>query len=722
MKNHANNSTFSHLTFAVKTFFFLCLLHFSSGLFSQVRTTVLNGTSLTDFIPLHSDAPIDPIYLPSVDVEAALLEDSIKGIQAPRFGVKVPMDATKTDGVVEEKGAYLVWRIAFKSIGAVSLNFQFADLFLPTGSLLYVYNKQGSMCIGPVENENVIEGEYSTDVLKGNEAIIEVIMPKETLKAFAITVAGVVHGFQDIEISTRSYGDSAPCNNDVACLGGGGNQGDAVGMIISGNTRICSGALINNACQNLRPFFLTADHCVEGQNPQNWVIRFNYDSPTCGGSEPTEWVTYNGTNLRARHSSSDFALVELVYPVIGQSTLAMAGWDRADANTTSGFGIHHPKGDVKKISVDFDPSVIEGYGTTGDTHLKVIWDDGTTEKGSSGSPLFDQSSRVVGQLHGGDTVVCSGNKTSWYGRFFKSWTGNNSSSTRLSDWLGGNGNPTTTNTVRTPSISGNSPICTVNKTFVLDDLVPGYGVTWTVAPTLLFATTGGASTSGTTTSAILRALNSNSSGAAVLTFTLIGGACDDTIIVSRRIWVGRPNFAIVGNFWYCPGNYGYVSMQYNGQLVSTQEQGITNLTWTFQGPLSSFNSQNTSASFIAGPGLGSGVITAIATNACGTTTVNFPFVVQACFGGGGSEKSKLVVSPNPSQGIVTVEVKDNIHVLDAMAQSRFQLFDKFGNVITYKEVTGLTWELDVSELVPGIYFVEMKHNGINLKEKILVTH
>ena len=47
------------------------------------------------------------------------------------------------------------------------------------------------------------------------------------------------------------------------------------------------------------------------------------------------------------------------------------------------------------------------------------WEDGVTEGGSSGSPLFDQNHRIIGQLYGG-AAACSGNVNNgqfdYYGR------------------------------------------------------------------------------------------------------------------------------------------------------------------------------------------------------------------------------------------------------------------------------------------------------------------
>ena len=77
-----------------------------------------------------------------------------------------------------------------------------------------------------------------------------------------------------------------------------------------------------------------------------------------------------------------------------------------------------------------------GPSVPGDgTHVRITdWDLGTTEPGSSGSPLFDQNHRIIGQLHGG-YAACGNDDSDWYGRFFTSWTGGGSPTNRLSDWL-----------------------------------------------------------------------------------------------------------------------------------------------------------------------------------------------------------------------------------------------------------------------------------------------
>lgn len=51
------------------------------------------------------------------------------------------------------------------------------------------------------------------------------------------------------------------------------------------------------------------------------------------------------------------------------------------------------------------------------SHVRVAdWDMGTTEPGSSGSPLFNQDHRIIGQLHGG-SAACGNDSPDWYGKF-----------------------------------------------------------------------------------------------------------------------------------------------------------------------------------------------------------------------------------------------------------------------------------------------------------------
>jgi hypothetical protein len=73
------------------------------------------------------------------------------------------------------------------------------------------------------------------------------------------------------------------------------------------------------------------------------------------------------------------------------------GWDRSGNAGTSGVGIHHPMGDVKKISatnsiVNHPNQIIwyEGPSSAPNTHWNATFYNGFIEGGSSGSPYNKQ--------------------------------------------------------------------------------------------------------------------------------------------------------------------------------------------------------------------------------------------------------------------------------------------------------------------------------------------
>merc|ERR1711918_243273 len=95
----------------------------------------------------------------------------------------------------------------------------------------------------------------------------------------------------------------------------------------------------------------------------------------------------------------------------------------------------HPSGDVKKVAIFKGEAMPEGYFVEGDSHWYVAaWDEGVTEGGSSGSPIFDEMQRIRGQLHGG-YAACSYLYIDYYGRLQKSWDAQSGSDAQLQPHL-----------------------------------------------------------------------------------------------------------------------------------------------------------------------------------------------------------------------------------------------------------------------------------------------
>ncbi len=166
----------------------------------------------------------------------------------------------------------------------------------------------------------------------------------------------VTHGYRDAYGYVKAFGSSGSCNNNVACPEAIGWEDEirSACMLVSGGSGFCSGAMINNVNDDGIPYLLNSNHCYS--DPSSWVFWFNWESPTCtnpGSSPPYDALS--GALLRARNSASDFCLVELNdRPQNNGIDVFYAGWNRQNAALSSSVGIHHPAGDIKKISFDND--------------------------------------------------------------------------------------------------------------------------------------------------------------------------------------------------------------------------------------------------------------------------------------------------------------------------------------------------------------------------------
>ena len=185
-----------------------------------------------------------------------------------------------------------------------------------------------------------------------------------------------------------------------------------------------------------------------------------------------------------------------------------------------------------KISFDNNQFVETNYlSNTGTSHWRVSWNDGVTEGGSSGSPLFDQNNRVIGQLHGGYSACNSSDMRDWYGCFYRSWTGGGTNTTRLSNWLDPCGSgAVTTNTSRSPYLSGPSIVCSSGATFTINNLPAVDSIIW---ETGFFLTIHSGQNTG---SAVIKATGN---GRSWVQARLVND-CGSITLPRQRIWAGTP--------------------------------------------------------------------------------------------------------------------------------------------------------------------------------------
>ncbi|MCF8256408.1 MAG: trypsin-like peptidase domain-containing protein [Flavobacteriales bacterium] len=391
---------------------------------------------------LSQEVPIQT--MPAVDVQSLMAEDEIDNalkVGPYRFGHNMEVNVNaQSDGLWEElKDGSRVWRMGFRCADAFSVNFIFSDFYLPFGAKFHIYNEGGETIYGPFTySDNREDNGFATFPVPGELVFLELYEPVMAIGQSRIVVETVTHGYRDIfRLSESRGGGSGACNNNINCPEGANWQDHkrSVAIMVSGGSGFCTGAMVNNTAQDGTPYFLSANHCMGG-GTNNWVFKFDYERTGCantGGPNLSGGNFTQGATIRASNAGSDFALLQLNSTPPAGHNVYYSGWDRSGVTPSNQIGIHHPSGDYKKISFDNNPATqVADWGGAACWHIGN-WEDGTTEPGSSGSPLFDQNQRIIGQLYGG-SANCSNNVDDYYGRFNVSWDGS-SSSTRLRDWL-----------------------------------------------------------------------------------------------------------------------------------------------------------------------------------------------------------------------------------------------------------------------------------------------
>lgn len=414
----------------------------------------------------HQLSQMVPHKLPLFDVEKIQKEDVIKDQNKSipwRFGHEIYVGHNFNDvgeWTTLDNGDR-IWRMTYTSKNAQSLNFMFDVFKIPEGAKLYVYNNAKDDLLRPfTHHNNNPEEVLGTWLVQGNQAWVEYYQPSNVVGEAKITIGSVVHGYRSAESYQKALGDSRDCNQDVDCdityatdlfeLNTRKEEvKKAVGLLVTGGTGFCSGTLINNTNNDGTPYFITANHCA-GEDEGSWAFRFNWRSPepSCSTTSPSVDGSYNqtvsGAILRANSSRSDMKLVEITDMSFFSNNpeVVWSGWNRSKTEVPSvNFGIHHPSGDIQKVSRDDNGAYRASTSVIGkNTQVWRIdqWELGTTEKGSSGSGLFNQNGHLIGVLAGG-LSACKGTsnngRNDFYGRFGVAWDYGNSPSSRLKEWL-----------------------------------------------------------------------------------------------------------------------------------------------------------------------------------------------------------------------------------------------------------------------------------------------
>ena len=436
------------------TFFVLFLIVFSS--FSQKNTTTTVSNEQ------QKSTPTIELLAPNMDAINA--EDKLRDKQGKLYRIGIALFTNlspENSGVwtTDQQGTK-TWSLTIKSAGAEALSFIFDHFDLNGKSTFKVLNKKGELVHAIVTNEDELEDlQQHLALCFSDELTLMLSEPKGTM-ASSIHLDRVIYNYRSTgNPSAAKVNESDACEVNVNCSPVGDNWQDEkrgvarIYVVEPAGAGWCSGSLVNNTAQDCKPFMLSAFHCGENSTTANfnvWKFYFKYEvtgciNPTSGGTLGSNVITGSVKKADANdgggNSGSDFLLVQMGTANNEATTINKLkttgfnaywnGWDANNTATTGGVGIHHPAGDIKKISTFNGTTISSTYGgQVSGTHWRLTWSSnsnghGVTEGGSSGSPIFNNSTgRIIGTLTGGSSYCNAQTSPDLYGKMSFHWTSN----------------------------------------------------------------------------------------------------------------------------------------------------------------------------------------------------------------------------------------------------------------------------------------------------------
>jgi len=409
------------------------------NIYSQAEFSV--GSPLMPVVEAWHEIDVDPFQ-----VEVLRSLDQAKD-QPYQFAIPVPVSLTPENaGFIVHRGSETIWVLPVSSKGALSLNMILSPFDLPEGAYIYIYDQGHQVVRGAYTRES---GTSTVTMplmpVPGDRMVLECHFPGKSIPRGSIGVRQVAHdyaGFFGLEgIKDLYYGRSGDCEVDINCSTNPNylRAARSVVRLLVGGAELCTGILVNTTGGEYKPYVLTANHCIDTASlAANTIFVFNYQSPWCDGPDLTNMHSLAGSLLRAENPAIDFTLVELnQFPSLVFKPY-FSGWDITATVPSNTYTIHHPEGDVKKISIDDNAPISTSYpipGFVSNSFWRILrWEIGATEPGSSGGPLFDSNGRLRGTLTGG-SATCDEPVNDYYAKLSRMFNITTITSTNLKSWL-----------------------------------------------------------------------------------------------------------------------------------------------------------------------------------------------------------------------------------------------------------------------------------------------
>jgi lysyl endopeptidase len=403
------------------------------------------GLSRSLLSELPAAALAHPVRV-ALDADRAAALDKASRFETPlRIGVVQPMAPAITvaglDKTTSDTGGTFTWGSVIRVDGAGAIRLHIEGLSLPAGAALYVYSRGGE-AYGPYTGAGPDgSGDLWTTAVFGKEAILQLRFAGAPSPAALRRVALRV---TEIGLITRKFaGDLAgilptpsddkadkalwPCGNqscllDATCSNVAAANPAKLAMAkmewISGAfIHTCTGGLISDNNPTQSNFLLTANHCFSKSNVAKTVsFYWQFATSGCNSTCPsnTSWpFKTTGASVSASATKGDFTLVHLnANPPAGSVFL---GWTSAPVANTNGTHLYRISNPIFGPQVysqhDVDTSAGQCQGWPRGERIYSRDMTGAIDGGSSGSPVLNASSQIVGQLSGtcgtASSEVCS---------------------------------------------------------------------------------------------------------------------------------------------------------------------------------------------------------------------------------------------------------------------------------------------------------------------------
>ncbi|MBK6972536.1 MAG: VCBS repeat-containing protein [Sterolibacteriaceae bacterium] len=428
----------------------------------RVEGMTASASERIESAPYSLRRPRAPARIESVAVDTADLQRALSANGAPpRPGVPrkigVARDVSPL-GTAAETAKRLHWQptaeggtvaaVGIASRSALGMRIGVRVFRLPVSAKLRFY-ASGSSAAHEVSGETVLStlqrnrdaGDSDDDaatfwspLIESDDVTLEVELPPGVgPAAMAIAVPRVSHVFA----SPLVPAPSASCELDATCYGDWRPESDAtakMAFVWAGGSYVCSGTLLNDGPSSATPYFLSANHCIPNQSAASTIQTYwFYRSVSCNSAayNPAYQTRAGGATLLYSSAATDTAFMQLRdMPPAGAR---YAAWTTSGVSLGSPLaGLHHPEGDLQKITFGILWGFAKCTGLVGGVfqcdvatpvtgeYLAIAYTSGIHEPGSSGSGLFatiDGKHYLIGQMYGTDSSCINPGGLGFAGRF-----------------------------------------------------------------------------------------------------------------------------------------------------------------------------------------------------------------------------------------------------------------------------------------------------------------